>query len=158
MITQSEVKRIFVYKNGNLHWNIPKQNIQIGDIAGHVDKYGYRRVQLEYKRYRIHHLVWLYHYGYLPKMLDHINRNRDDNRLENLREVNSKQNNQNRAAHKGNSSGYKGVSFRKANNKYFASIKVDGKSRYIGYFNTAEEAKEAYDKVAKEIHGEYFCP
>jgi len=94
-----------------------------------------------------------------PKGLytDHINRNKLDNRKENLRFCNKSQNGFNRGRQINNTSGYKGVTFEKYTNKWATRIKVNGKSKTIGRYNNPLEASIAYEKMAKEVCGEFIC-
>ncbi len=90
------------------------------------------------------------------KVIDHINRNKLDNRRSNLRCCTQSQNLMNRGANKGNSSGFKGVSFCKKDGKWAASICVNYKATNLGKFNTPEEAHAAYCEAGKRLHGEFF--
>lgn len=111
--------------------------------------------------YSEHQLVWVYFHGYMPKQIDHINRIRNDNRIENLREVTASQNQMNNRKRKiwcnGNqtSSINKGVSWYSSRKKWRAVIMKDRKQEYIGTYNTEEEAARAYDYKAIELFGEY---
>ena len=87
--------------------------------------------------------------------VDHINGNPLDNRKSNLRICTHAENQRNRGANKNNTSGYKGVHWSKTTKKWRAEIRHDNKSIHMGYFKTPEEAARAYDKKAKELHGEY---
>lgn len=86
---------------------------------------------------------------------DHINGNTFDNRRLNLRVATKGQNNQNKAIHKNNRTGYKGCTYSKRRRKWVAQISLGGKSHYIGRFNTPEEAHAAYCAKAKELFGEF---
>jgi hypothetical protein len=88
-------------------------------------------------------------------MVDHINGIRTDNRRANLRICTQAQNQRNRGAQRNNSTGYKGVSFISRENRYHAAIKVNGKTKALGNFGTAEEAHAAYCAAALELHGEF---
>ena len=102
---------------------------------------------------RGHRLAWFLTYGYLPKAIDHINGDGLDNRLCNLREVTQQQNNQNhRKPPKHNTSGFLGVSFFKAGNKFAAHINVDGKKKHLGYFDDPQKAHQMYLTVKRNIH------
>ncbi len=87
--------------------------------------------------------------------VDHINGNKLDNRLENLRPASHLQNQQNRGAQSDNKTGYKGVSFHKAMGKYLASIRVNGKSIHLGYYTNPLDAALAYDAAARQYHGSF---
>lgn len=87
------------------------------------------------------------------KWVDHINRDGLDNRKENLRPANNSKNQQNRGVQKNNTSGHKGVSFKKSRNRFRSQIRLDGKFIFLGYFKTAEEASKAYIEAAKKLYG-----
>lgn len=119
---------------------------------------GYLEIKVDQRKYRAHHLVWLWHYGELPTLLDHINGNILDNRIENLRRATVKQNGFNRSAVKRNPTGYKGVSWHSIGRKWRARIRVDGKEKNLGLFGCPKEAAKAYDNAARDIHGEFMKP
>ena len=124
-----------------------------GTIAGTLRKDGYIEIRFKGKKHLAHRLVWLYIYGYLPKnQLDHINHNRADNRLENLRESNDRINMLNKTLYLNNSSGVCGVNWYKPNNKWNAQIQVDGKKINLGYFVEFSEAVNAR-KNAEVLYG-----
>lgn len=89
------------------------------------------------------------------EQVDHINGDPLDNRRSNLRLATHAENQRNKGRYSNNTSGYKGVSWAKKENKWQAQISFNGKVKYLGYFATAEDAYESYCKAAKELHGEY---
>ena len=93
-------------------------------------------------------------FGHIPDnfFIDHINGNKTDNRLCNLRLVTNGQNQQNRPAPKNSSSGYRGVTWHKKANKWMSRICHNGKREMLGLFETAEEAYEVYKTKASEIY------
>lgn len=91
------------------------------------------------------------------EQIDHINRDKWDNRKLNLRICNNAENNWNKTKLTNNKSGYKGVWWSKERHKWVASIKCNGRKYYIGRFNTPEEAHEAYKKKARELFGAFYC-
>lgn len=131
---------------GLFTWLKQKAHItKVGSMAGHKNKRGYIRIRFNSKFYLAHRLAWFYVYKQFPiKTLDHINRNKEDNRISNLREVSSKENSHNRDS--------KGYSFHKSTNKWLARIKTNHKEVYLGLFTTEEEAREAYVKAKREHH------
>ena len=115
--------------------------VKVGDVAGSADGIGYLRIRLQSRKYKAHRLAWLYTYGEWPKdQIDHINRNRSDNRIANLREVTNKQNGQNRSKPSSNTSGYQGVHWNKQSSKWQVKIKHNCKDIHLGYFAYLEEA------------------
>lgn len=126
----------------------------VGGRVGTLRGDGYYEVTINYKRYRLHRLAWLLTHGYMPtKHIDHINGNRADNRIANLREATVSENLQNqKKATIRNRLGVLGVSYTKG--AYEPKIKVDGRNLYIGRFKSIEEASEAYLK-AKRLHHLY---
>lgn len=105
----------------------------------------------------LHQAVWLYHHGYIPKVIDHINGNAMDNRIENLRPCTLSQNQFNSKKKVSNKSGFKGVVFHpKCKNKpWQAKINLLGKRISLGYYATKEEAAIAYNEGAKRFAGEF---
>ncbi|OQR57428.1 AP2 domain-containing protein [Bacillus sp. CDB3] len=89
------------------------------------------------------------------EQVDHIDMNRLNNQKENLRIVNNSQNGMNKLVQNNSTSGYKGVSWRKERNKWEAYINKDNKRYKLGYFENKNEAAEAYNKKAIELHGQY---
>ena len=117
-----------------------------------LDAYGYIQLGYRKKMYKAHRLIWAIVYGEFPKgQIDHINGNRSDNLLCNLRVVTQQQNLYNKQIHKNNSSGFTGVCWNKKCSKWQSSISVKGSNIYLGVFDCPEEAHLAYIK-AKFIH------
>lgn len=116
---------------------------------------GYLRLKIAGKNYYLHRVCWFLHHGEWPtEWIDHINGNKSDNRLENLRVVSSSQNSANRPLAVNNTTGYKGVVYRKAFNKYLVRVGANPRT-IVGYFESLEEAARAYNEAAKELYGEY---
>ena len=124
-------------------------------VGCHTDK-GYLRFGLKFGRKRLHCFVhvaiWEMHYGPVTTgmQIDHKNNIRDDNRIENLQELTNGDNTKKQIISKNNKTGYKGVLFYKKRKKFQARIHVNGKSKFLGYFDTAEEAHEV--RRAAELH------
>ena len=124
-----------------------------GDIAGHVNKDGYRYIRIDGKRYLAHRLAWLCVYGeWPPSDLDHEDGNGDHNWIKNLRPATDSQNMANQRKHKDNI-GYKGAY--RTGTRWIAKIKKDGVVRRLGRFDTPEEAHAAYCAAARELFGEF---
>ncbi len=140
---------------GIFYWLINTNHIREGDIAGYLtNDTGYIIIGFEKKHYSAHRLAWLYCYGYTPKGIDHINGIRHDNRICNLREASASENNQNISKFK-KSNKCKFLGVRKVNNRYRSVLTLNSKKIHIGYFNTPEEAHEAYLEKKRELHK--FC-
>ncbi len=122
-------------------------------VAGCINDGGYLRIRVDGKAYPGHRLAWMYVYGELPSgELDHINRNRADNRIANLRLVTGSENKQNRSIQRNNKSGYRGVHWQARDQRWQAQIQVNGKIRHIGSYKTPEDAYAAYCSKAAELH------
>lgn len=126
-----------------------------GKTLGGKTAQGYVAIGLNYKRYLAHRLAWLYVYGEWPKeQIDHINGNRADNRVENLRAASNAENQQNlvKAKKSNKSSGLLGAYWHCQNNCWKSQIKLNGKLYHLGQYNTAEEAHAAYLKAKASLH------
>lgn len=120
------------------------------------DGRGYLVGQILGKKVKAHRAAWALHYGFWPaELIDHINGDKSDNRIANLREATNSQNLMNRGANVNNKSGLKGVSWDRRKEKWQARISRQFKSRHLGYFATAEEAHSAYREASARLHGEY---
>lgn len=152
MLTASNLREIFDYVDGQLIRKYATKGYKAGRIITRKNDQGYLITTMNGKTYRVHHLVWLYFNDDLPKSLDHINRVRDDNRIENLRPCEIYQNSGNCVArvHK-----YKGVTFCKQTQKWRAQIGVQYRNIPLGRFATIEEAALAYNDAALSYFGEF---
>lgn len=126
----------------------------VGKRAGRLNSAGYRQISINDKLYYEHQLAFLYMTGKFVLNVDHKNLDKSNNEWSNLREATDTQNNVNIKVRKTNKLGIKGVC--KFGLRFKAYIKINGQSRYIGVYNTKEEASLAYEIKAKEIHGEFF--
>lgn len=147
-ITENRLKELITYNSetGLMFWKAPQKRVKIGDVIKCKDSKGYIVVRLDNKLYRVHRLAWLYVYGYMPTIIDHINRNTSDNRIVNLRECTQSENILNASLNRNNKTGFKGVSFDKRKGLYRACTSKNRKQIFLGYFKTAEEAHERYKK------------
>lgn len=141
---------------GDFRWKINNGKCRKNSLAGHIDNYGYRRITINNNVYMAHKLAWFYHYKTWPKLLDHIDRNPDNNSIFNLRECTQSQNQMNRGVQSNNTLGVKGVKLNKKGDKYIASITKDYQYYHLGTFDNIEEADLAYHTKAKEIFGEFY--
>lgn len=160
MLTQEYLKKI-------LHYNPDtgvftrlvsvSVNTRKGDVAGTKGLHRYASIKIKNRSYAAHRLVWLYMHGRLPEHdIDHINHVKTDNRLCNLREATRAENGRNRAMSSQNTSGFKGVFMEKKTGMWTAACKMNGVLHCLGRFKRAEDASLAYQKFAKQHHGEFF--
>lgn len=127
-----------------------------GRVGFLVKRTGYHSIEIFGKGYLSHRLAWAIHYGEWPNgEIDHINGDKSDNRISNLRCVDRSKNIQNIPKKSGGSSKYKGVSWHKRIKKWQARITCSGVKKHLGYFSTEEEAYEAYVSSARLLHKEY---
>lgn len=149
--SQEELLSLFYYKDGGLYWKVNKQKALKDSKAGFVCKtHGYYFIRVNTKLYREHRLIWKMLKGVDPVELDHINRNKTDNRIENLREVTRTENNINQNVRKDNISGCRGVSWHSQRQRWRVYLHINGSRKYLGSYREFSEAsrvaKEAMDK------------
>lgn len=153
-----ELIRVLAYNadSGLLYWTVnTAHNVKAGEEAGHKRKDGYIIVRFKGRAYLAHRLAWLLATGkWSKKALDHMNGNRGDNRLINLRQVSLSENQQNqRRAHRNSRSGFLGVVLAcSKRNPWKAQIVVDGEQQYLGCFASAETAHQAYVAAKRKFH------
>jgi hypothetical protein len=145
------------YRDGKLFWkNKVSSKTVVGQEAGWFNKaIGYRQVQINNKTYLSHRVIFFLCHGYFPKMIDHINQNRTDNRIENLREANKYINACNAKIPSNNTSGHKGVSFNSSCKLWESYVIKNRVKKNLGYFTTLEEAAQVAQNARKEHHGQY---
>ena len=157
MTIEQHLKESLIYSDEGLRWVRGRNRKEMG-LAGKCRKDGYKRVRISYEgkehEFLEHRVVWLITHNEWPKHhLDHINGDKSDNRLSNLREANSSQNGANSEISKSNSSGWKGV-YRRGGN-FRAQIHVNRETKHLGVFTSCREAALAYNYAAKEHFGPF---
>ena len=148
----------YVPETGDLIWKDCASSVNnkiraAGSVAGTLGR-GYLSITNTYNKgnrynYRAHRIVWFLNYGEVPSMLDHINGNRSDNRVENLRPTTDALNLKNQKPRKGSSSKYKGV-YKNNSMGYRSMITINYKQIYISISKTEKEAAQKYDKWLEE--------
>jgi hypothetical protein len=156
MISRQELLSILSYdsETGIFTWRTrPSNNMQAGDIAGSVVGGGYRQIRVNGRMMLAHRLAWLYVYGVNPSgEIDHIDGARENNRINNLRDVSRSENQQNRRAAQSNSkSGVIGTA-KSPSGRYVAKIRVGGKKIHRGTFDTPSDAHAAYLSAKRKMH------
>ena len=161
LIQMKEILEIDLTSPSGLRWKVDiGRRIKSKSVAGCLDKSrGYFVIGINTKTYQNHRIVYaLYHnleLNQLPKGLDHVDRNKTNNNPLNLRPATQSQNMDNTGIRPDNTSGIRGVSWFKRDQKWRSLINVDGKSKHLGLFDDIEEAKKAYEAASLKYKGEY---
>lgn len=169
LIPQEHLREIFEYRDGFLFWKYntfkdKKWNVRrAGKPAGWLGPLGYTEVCFiptsqngldKIRNIALHRLIFCFHHGYYPPQVDHINNDRGDNRIENLRAATGRQNCANRKKMNNNTTGCAGVRLHK-DGHFEARVQFSGKRHQVGSFKTLEEARAAIVAASKKIKGEW---
>ena len=156
MISKQYLDEIFDYKDGELYWKVANSPIvKVGEKAGHNKIDGYITIGVNKKVYKAHRLIFMFHHGYFPIEIDHINGIKNDNRIENLREVTHIQNSMNRKIRSDNLSKCKGVTWNTNNKAWAVRISINKKRKLIGYFKDLELADLVSNEARNKYHKEF---
>lgn len=141
---------------GDLTWiNSPAKRVKVGDKVSHVGSDGYISLQFQGTRYKAHRVAWFLHYGIWPEGdLDHINNDRTDNRICNLRTCTRQDNLRNMSKQPNKTSKFKGVSRRK-NGLFESYYSFGNKKHSLGLFSSELEAGLAYNYAAETFFGSF---
>ena len=153
MLSQAELHDLFTYKDGDLYWKV--LNKKRNTIAGNINNHGYRIVHLGSKIYSAHRIVYMMQHGALPDRLDHIDGNKLNNRIENLRPATRSENAFNTKPPSTNKSGSKNVFYSVGNKAYRVSLVINGKKKHIGYYKDLELADLVATEARNKYHGKY---
>lgn len=151
---QKDYNERFSYSSGKLYWKTPHSNrLSVGDPAGSIDGRGYLRTNVNGKLTGNHLIIWTMHFGNPTEGLciDHIDRNKLNNSIENLREITRTQNNLNSDVRLA----ARGTSYDKTRNKWKAQISIQNRNVTLGRFETELEAHTAYLEAYAELHGNF---
>jgi hypothetical protein len=154
-LTKEYLHQIFEYKDGGLFWKITKKKIKAGSKVGALGSNGYLSTNIEKKRYLLHRLIFLFHNGYLPKLIDHIDGNRFNNNINNLREANFSENICNAKLYKSSKSGLKNVYWLKNANKWAVRLNINKKRVFLGLFEDVELADLVAHEARDKYHGKF---
>ena len=158
-MTAEEARQLFSYnpETGDLAWRVsPNSRAPVGRVIRTDNGAGYYHATFRGVRYYVHRLVWLISTGSWPEgLIDHIDGDPTNNRIENLRQASHAENTRNSARRRDNTSGFKGVDFYRRTGRYRARIEVDGRKLDLGTYDTPQEAHAAYCAAAKKLHGEF---
>ena len=148
-------------ETGHFIWNKNmKGSVKAGAVAGSRHSRGYTTIRVNGVDFLAHRLAFYISGQEINDDLhiDHINGNKTDNRLCNLRIATFSENNQNIAVKKNSKTGYKGVCFDAKRNLYRARVRARNKVHWVGYFKTPEDAHAAYCETAAKLHGLFHRP
>lgn len=161
MVSVEVINKFLSYdaETGIFRWKVDiGKKVKKGNVAGSKKNDGYIRIKIHGKDYAAHRLAYLLVHGELPQFLDHIDRNRANNRISNLRACTLSENQFNKGVTKRSTSGIKGVAWNDKSKKWRAQSKLNGKSYYLGSFESKEEAINAYQSFCKKNHGDFYSP
>ncbi len=150
--TKEQLQKLFNYIDGNLHHKNKRRGVRVGTRAGTIDKDGYIIINLNKKKYKAHHLVWIYHYDVFPNMIDHIDNDKKNNNIHNLRIATASQNQMNRKLNKNNKSGIKGLRFRK--NRWLAQIRFNNVNIHKSFMSKEDAIQFLFNNRPK-LHGDF---
>ena len=157
-LTQAEAKELFDYRDGALYWKIrPKHSRKSKDDmeAGSITTGGYKKFTYRQQIYYVHQVVYLIHHGYFPKLIDHIDRNTSNNKIENLRESNKMTNAYNTPLYRKSKSGCKNVIWHEQRQKWSVRLIANKKSIHIGLYKDLELADLVATMAREKYHGAF---
>lgn len=149
------LRELFDYSDGDLIWKVSRRRVKPGRVAGCLDRNGYLQVRIDGKAYLAHRLVYLMHNGLLPKYIDHIDGDRSNNRIENLRPCELKQNALNAKVCRSSKSGIKNVVWHSRDMKWQVAVSVHGKQKNFGYYDDVELAELVAIEARNKYHGNF---
>ena len=150
------LNELFYYQDGFLFRKKSTQkNVFVGSKVGTVNTLGYSVVSIKNKTYLIHRLIYWMLHGYCPKYVDHIDGNKLNNKIENLRSATNQQNIFNQKIKKGSRSGYKNVIWDKRIKKWCVRFTINYKTKYIGLYTNLEKAIEVAKETRAKLHGDF---
>lgn len=159
MLTRGRLRAVVEYdpELGLFRWIEPGPKRVVGSIAGAIKRDGYRYIGIDLRRYKAARLAWIYQYGDIPDgmLVDHINRDRSDDRISNLRLVTASQNMMNTSRRSNNKSGHKGIHRHSQNGNWVVQISAYRQRKHVGVFNDLEDAIRAYNAASASLHGNY---
>ena len=159
MLTLERAKELLRYDPvaGILTWRKSVNSRSVpGAVAGSQSNRGYHRIKIDGERYQAHRVAWLLYHGVWPAaQIDHIDNNRSNNAIANLRDCSGSQNQQNQPLRRANRSGIKGVSWCSTKERWHVQVRATGMIHQGGYFPNLEDAGCAATELRNRLHGEF---
>jgi hypothetical protein len=155
-LSQELVQHLFSYEEGKLIWKNPVKasRAKAGARAGTFsNSTGYRQVSVNSRTYLEHRIIFLWCYGFLPVNVDHINGDRLDNRVENLRSATINQNRYNALPKRNNKSGVRGVYWSKTSKKWCVAVRANNRIAFRQFFDDLEFAELVSIMAREKYHG-----
>ena len=153
-LSKEMLNKLFEYLDGEIYYKVSRSRNKAGSKAGtyrpHDNAY---QVIINGKHYLTHRIVFMMHNGYLPQFVDHIDRNRSNNKIENLREATLEQNAQNAKIRKDATSGVKGVSWSKVDKAWRVRVQANNQRKDFGGFKDLELAELVAMEARHKYHG-----
>lgn len=153
ILSKEYLHTLFEYDNGYLLSKTKRGCTTVGKKIGTLHKDGYVSTTINRKRFYVHRLIYMMFYGEIPKFIDHIDRNRANNKIENLRPSTGSQNNTNSKGF--SKSGYKNIYYDKRRNHYYVVLVLNYKKNYFGTFKDLELACLVAEEARNKYHGEF---
>lgn len=154
-ITPLKLHELFEYKDGNLYRKINRKAYKAGSKAGSIDRYGYTSIRIEGKNYLAHRLIYLMHHGNMPKFIDHIDGDKTNNKIENLRPCELVQNSWNAKISVKNTSGVKNVMWHKRDCKWQVTVSIGGRQKHFGYYDDLDLAELVAIEARNKYHKQF---
>ncbi len=153
VIARDALHELFIYDNGVLRNRVQRGRAQVGSPVGTMDAYGYLVATVGGRVYKVHRLIYAMFHGVAPAILDHINGDPADNRIENLRPATTQQNGYNRKINRTSKTGVKGVT--RLRSGWMAQCQVTGKRHYLGVFKSPDAAAKALYQFRSDTQKEF---
>ena len=150
------IEDLLEYQDGDLYWKQAlSTRVKVGNKAGSIQTGGYIGISVLGRKYGAHKLVYLLHHKTLPKFVDHIDGNRLNNRIENLRACTRTENNQNTSIRSHNSSGVKNVTWHCQTGKWRVIVRCNGVPFSFGLYKDLEFAELVASAAREKLHGQF---
>jgi len=154
--SQEELHALFEYKDGKLFWKVKRGGgVKPGDEAEYINNRGYKVVRINKAPYLQHRLIWVMHGNEPVDFLDHIDGDKLNNRIENLRPATVSENKWNTKVPITNTSGIKGVCWNKNQMRWNGHVRFKGKQHHVGSFENKEECAKAVKEFREKLHGDF---